>query len=223
VGWALAALVGFAALFPPLYAALTPEERGALTPLPLPPSGAYRVYVADWGYHAAIVVEQPRGWTLGPPGEERAPFLEYAWGDRRFYLESDYRPHAIFATMALPTATVLYLDGRPDPPPLAGARAAFVRTVDERALHALLRTLDRSIRRAPQRTRARLYARAAGYAGGFYPAHGAYLWTRNCNWWTVERLREAGLARRGRGVVFSGQVSSRLLDFQRVGADAPAP
>ncbi len=83
---------GFATLFPVIYAVTAPEPRGPLLPLSLPPCAAYRVFVVDWGYHTAIIAEQPSGWALGPPGEERAPFLESAWGDRRFYLESNYRP-----------------------------------------------------------------------------------------------------------------------------------
>ena len=88
------------------------------------------MYVADWGYHTSIIVEQPRGWTLGPPGKERASFLEYSWGDKLFYMESDYRPHAVFATLVLPTPTVAYLDGWADPPDFRGARAVYARTID---------------------------------------------------------------------------------------------
>lgn len=211
----LGLLLAFAVTFPPLYAALTPESRGAMTSLPSPPPGRYRVFVADWGYHTAIVVEQPHGWRLGPPGEETAAFLEYAWGDRRFYMESDFRPHAVFATLFLPTASVLYVDGQPDPPRLGGARVVMARTVDADTLRALFTELERSARHAGDGTRLPPYAPVAGYAGRFYPAHGAYLWTRNCNWWTVIRLAAAGLAGRATGVVFTAQVPGRLRGFTR--------
>ena len=75
----LLALVGW----PLLLAALVPEGRPPLAPLPPPPPGSYTVLVVDWGLHTAIVVEQPPGWRLGPPGTETAPFVEVAWGDRR--------------------------------------------------------------------------------------------------------------------------------------------
>jgi Protein of unknown function (DUF2459) len=211
---ALVALLAFMALFPPAYAVLVPERRPAIAPFPPPPPGRYRVFVADWGYHTSIVVEQPRGWRLGPAGEETAPFVEYAWGDRRFYYASDFRPHALFATLFLPTATVMYLDGRPDPPQLGGARTVVARTVDAATLGTLLGELERSIRHTAAGRRAPPYVPAPGYLGRFYPAHGVYLWARDCNWWTVARLHTMGLAGRAAGVVFSGQVAGRLRGFR---------
>lgn len=208
----LAVLALFLLLGPPLYVALARDMRPPLTLPPVPGPGPYRVYVADWGYHSSIVVEQPPGWRMGPPGEESAPFLEFAWGDRRFYMESNYK--ALFATLFLPTESVMYLDGQKSPPQASGgARAVFVRTVDAATLRALLTELERSILYTPSGERAAPFPSASGYSGRFYPAHGAYLWAGDCNWWTVERLWGASLADRGAGVVFSGQVADRLRGF----------
>jgi hypothetical protein len=211
--WRVAVLaVLFLVLGPPLYVLLARDTRPPLALPPVPGPGPYRVYVADWGYHSSIVVEQPPGWRLGPPGEESAPFLEFSWGDRRFYMESNYK--AIFATLFLPTESVMYLDGQRLPPQgSGGARAVFVRTVDAATLRALLTELERSFVRAPSGQRPALSPQARGYSGRFYPAHGAYLWAGDCNWWTVERLRGAGLAGSGAGVVYSGQVADRLRGF----------
>ena len=117
--WAIVGVLAFAALFPIAYAVAIPEAIGAPAALPNVPQGEYRVYVVDWGYHTAIVAPQPAGWAIGPPGEERAGWLEYAWGDRRFYMESNYWPHSVFATLVLPTASVVYVDGRAAPPSFA--------------------------------------------------------------------------------------------------------
>ena len=209
---ALALAVLFLVAGPPIYVAVARDTRPHLTLPPVPGRGPYRVFMADWGYHTSIVVEQPPGWRLGPPGEEGAPFVEFAWGDRRFYMESNYK--ALFATLFLPTESVMYLDGQKVPPQgSGGARAVFVRKVDAATLRALLTELERSILHAPSGERPAPFAPARGYSGRFYPAHGAYLWAGDCNWWTVVRLRGAGLAGRGRGVVFSGQVAGRLRGF----------
>jgi hypothetical protein len=171
------------------------------------------VFVVDWGYHAAIVVEQPRGWRLGPPGAEDAPFLEYAWGDRSFYYESDHRPHAVFATLFLPTDAVLYLEARPDPPPFGGAEEVFARTLDAATLRTLLAELERTVRHDASGARLPALAPTRGDLGRFYAAHGRYLWTRNCNWWVVARLAGVGLASRPAGVIFTTQVPARLREF----------
>lgn len=212
---ALIAILAFVLIFPPLFALVIPEERSAPIALPFPPARTYRVFVADWGYHSSIIVEQPSGWTLGPPGRESAPFLEYSWGDRLFYMESDYQPQAIFATLVLPTPTVAYLDARPDPPGLDGARAVYVRTMDAATARTLLIELERTFRHAGG-VRLAPYPAVAGYGGRFYPAHDRYFWIRDCNWWTVARLAAAGLAGSAAGVIFPGQVAGRLHGFYRV-------
>lgn len=204
--------------FPTLYAALVPERLPPPPVLPEPPAGSYHVYVADWGYHAAIIVEQPRGWRLGPPGAEDAAFLEYAWGDRAFYYASDFRPHAVFATLFLPTESVLYLAARSAPPPAGSTEGLYERTVDAGTVRALLAELERSVRRTPSGARSDTLAPAPGYGGRFYAAAGRYLWTRNCNWWAVARLAGAGLASAPAGVIFTTQVPARLRGFTRVRA-----
>jgi len=216
-GLILLALVGW----PLLHAALLPEPRAALAPLPPPPPGRYRVLVADWGLHTAIVVEQPPGWRLGPPGAETAPFLEFAWGDRSYYAAGNRRPHAVAATLFLPTDSVLFLAGHPDPPRLAGAVRVLERRVDSLTLKALLTSLERSLRRSPGGGRQAPLPLPAGRSARFFPAQGAYLWPRNCNWWTLRRLGDAGLAARPEGVLFSRQVPPRLLGFRSPAAGPP--
>ena len=54
----------------PLIAELSPVSPRYVTVDPIADSGAFRVFVADWGYHTSIIVEQPSGTQLGPPGRE---------------------------------------------------------------------------------------------------------------------------------------------------------
>ncbi len=206
----LLALVGW----PLLLAVVGPEPRARLAPLPPPPPGRFTVLVADWGLHTAIVLQQPPGWRLGPPGAEAAPFLELAWGDRRYYAGGERRPDAVAATLFRPTDSVLFLAAHPDPPRLHGAIRVQERQVDGTTLRALLTALERSLRRSPDGERLPPLPRPAGGGGRFFPAHGPYLWTRNCNWWTVQRLAEAGLASHPAAVLVSRQVPGRLLGFR---------
>ncbi|MEX1323046.1 MAG: DUF2459 domain-containing protein [Synechococcaceae cyanobacterium] len=206
----LLALLGWSLL----RATLVPEPRAGLAPLPAPPPDNYTVLVADWGLHTAIVVEQPPGWRLGPPGAEAAPFLEVAWGDRRYFSAADRGPGAVLAALFLPTDSVLFLAGHPDPPLLAGSVRVLERQVDGPTLQALLTSLEGSLRRNPAGGRSTPLPDQGTAGGRFYPAHGSYHWSRNCNLWTVRRLRQAGLARHPAGVLFTAQVPLRLRGFR---------
>ena len=134
---------------PLLQAVVRPEPRARLVPLPQPPVGRYTVLVADWGHHTSIVVQQPPGWRLGPPGAEAAPFLEVAWGDRRYFHAADRSPQTLATALFLPSDSVLFLAGHPDPPLLEGTVAVRQRQVEAPTLHALLTALERSARRTP--------------------------------------------------------------------------
>ena len=212
LAWMLGGLVAVALLVPLVYAALVAEPREPVRAPAVPP-GLYRVAVVDWGYHTAIVIEQPPGAALGPPGEAWAPHVEFAWGDRAFYHAADYRPWVLFASAALPTASATFVDGvrlkR-----LERARAVYTREVDAETLGRLLASLETSITRAPSGERAEPYLADERARGRFYPSPDRYLWTRSCNWWTVQRLHNAGLAQSPHGVVFSGQVGGRLIGFE---------
>lgn len=216
-------LLGAAVLGPALYAALAPEPRSTPPRLPAltPEATRYGVWVVDWGYHSALVVQAPPQWRLGPPGRESAPLVEFAWGERAFYLESDFRPHALAAALLWPTGSVAYVRAHERPPDPDRADAVWHREVSADTLRALVRSLEASFVRADSGGaasggRAAAYVPAEGYAGRFYRARGAYLWTRDCNWWTVARLADAGLAWRPAGVVVTPQIGRRLRGFRRV-------
>lgn len=226
--WWARALLGLSTVIlviPPLFVEFVPD-RPPLMDLPdtrlgnAVPASRFRVFVADWGYHTSVILEQTaQGFPRGPAGRERALFVEYAWGDRRFYMESDYRPHALFATLLLPTESVAYVAAWDAPPDSASRpRSLYVRTVSAAQLSALTTALERRIYHKAGGIGERVapFPPADGYAGRFYPAYGHYLWSSACNRWMVDRLAEAGLARGGRGVIFSGQVASRLVGFRAV-------
>ena len=207
-------------LAPPLASELEPEPAAVGVPVPQA-SGPFRLYVADWGYHTSLIIEQPPGWRLGPPGQDAAPFVEFAWGDRRFYMEADHRPHAVLAALLLPTESVAYVAGwRSAPEQSSRPRALFRRDLTAPELRRLVGQLEGAIRRTAAGARGPAHPPTqklgGAFAGRFYPARQSYLWWNDCNRWTVDRLAAAGLAREGRGVLLSGQVGARLRGFRQL-------
>jgi hypothetical protein len=212
-----------AALAQPHVEARVPTESATTAP---------RLFVLDYGYHTAIVVEQPAGGRFGPPGREDAvasPFVEYAWGDRRFYMESRYAPWSLVATLLFPTEAVTYVAGWRTPPvsrpggltvvsrPGGLTVVSRTSTLDER--DRLLAALESWVGRdSAGRARAPAFPAVAGYAGRFHAAPGRYTAIANCNRWTVDRLAEVGLARPSGVVITSGQVMRRVVGFEGITA-----
>jgi hypothetical protein len=204
---------------PPVIETLWPYRPPVMPPITAAPPGSYRIYMADWGYHTSIIIQQPTGWRLGSLGMETAPFVEFAWGDRRYYMESDHRPQSLFAALFLPTEAVANVTSwETDPTRSAHPRALYVRDVDAGKLDSLASALESSIPRDSAGRRSAPFAAVSDYSGRFYRAYGRYLWWFDCNRWTVERLAAAHLARGGPGVILSGQVARHLVGFRRVTA-----
>jgi len=198
--------------------ATPPAGAVSLPALPAASDAAprYRVFVVGWDYHTSIIIEQPRLWRLGPSGYETARFVEYGWGDRSFYKDSNFWPHALFATVFLPTDSVLYIDGWNSPPRRRGrVQEVYARTVTAKQLRALVITLESAMPRTAAGGRAAALPAVDDRAGRFYAGREFYIFWSDCNRWTVDRLHAAGLADAGTLVVVKQQVAGRLRGFQR--------
>jgi hypothetical protein len=185
--------------------------------VPLPAEATYRVWVARYGYHTAILIEQPNGWHLGPPGQETASIVEYAWGDRSYYMESDHRLHVLLAALFLPTESVMYVRAyNALPTRQSGIRGLYVRAVDAATLQRLVQTLEQAFVRTAEHNRAPPFPPVSAYRGQFYPGRTFYVFWSACNAWAVRHLKRAGLAQSSLFVFLEQQVPGRLNDFRRV-------
>lgn len=214
--WVLLVLVALLWGLPALYMAIqTPPPPGVT--IPLPAETAYRVWVARYGYHTAILIEQPDGWHLGPPGQENAPIVEYAWGDRSYYMESDHRLHRLLAALFLPTESVMYVRAHNVlPTPQTGILGLYVREVDATTLQRLVQSLEQGFVRKSESTREPPFPPVSNYRGRFYPGRTFYVFWSACNAWTVRHLERAGLAQTPLFVFLEQQVPGRLNSFRRV-------
>lgn len=198
---------------PPLYVRwATPTPRPPrLPPLSSLTQERYDLYVANWGYHTSIILEQPQGWSLGPVNDPQAPFVEYSWGDRNFYMKGDFSPLSLFATVFLPTSSVLHLRNWSQAPTLEnGIHRLYHRQVDAQQLYALIRSLETAL----QHPRPAALPPVDRFRGRFYPGREFYILWSACNAWTVEHLAAADLAKPSRTIVWAEQVTPQLRHFR---------
>ncbi len=172
--------------------------------------------VLAWGYHSSIFVEQPPDGRFGPVGDEDARYVEYGWGDRRYYMESNFAPQVLFASATLPTASVVYVCGHAGPPEdeVVGGEV-FVRECDGAEVLRLLTVLEQQMVREPDGSRPPAFAATPEYPGRFYPGREPYVLWWNCNMWTVRMLSDAGFDAHPELVVSPWQIGRSVRGFQR--------
>lgn len=194
-------------------------------PVKLPfdvPAGEYTVYVADYGYHTSIIVPQLPAWGLGHSAQRDAPWVEYGWGDRGFYYESDMSPWWCVRAALTPTRTVGYVSGHRHPPEQALANLELYRKqVDAATLKRLIARLEGSMLATTMGRRRIELPDRGDYRGRFSYAHGSYIFWRSCNRWTCDVLSDAGLDVNPLFVVTAGQATGRLQGWQRI--ERPEP
>jgi len=176
-----------------------------------------RVFVFAYDRHTSLIVEQLPGWRLGPPGQETAPFVEFGWGDRVWYMEERRNVLTFLNAAFLPTATVAYTAGYEGPPDeIFEVGQVAVRRFDAAELRALLQTLEGAIVRQADGKRAEPFAPTATYPGQFYPGREYYIFWHSCNHWTVEVLRKSGQPVSERFVYTADQALGRLEGWERL-------
>lgn len=215
-GWVFLAFLALLAGLPPLYmAAFTPHPVSSplLQNRSLPPEQVYDLYVANWGYHTSIIVQQPQGWRLGPANAVDAPFVEYSWGDRNFYMNANFSPFALFATVFLPTESVIHLRNWSQAPTSNdGMRRLYHRQIDAQQLRTLIVSLETTFQGASPRSAP--LPPVARFRGRFYPGREFYIFWSACNAWTVRHLAAADLAQPGWAIIVAEQVAPQLRHFQ---------
>lgn len=176
----------------------------------------YNLYVANWGFHTAILIEQPEGWSLGPANHPTARYIEYGWGDKRFFMLSDRSIPTMLAAGVMPTDSVVYLRGRDALPTTQNhVRQLYHRQVSGQQLYHLITTLEQSFQRQAGE-RLSPYPRVSNFVGQFYPGREYYVIWSDCNAWTIRHLQGIEAAHSDLPVIFSEQVGPSLKGFQLI-------
>lgn len=184
---------------------------------------SYWIYVVNWGFHTSIIVEQPQGWQLGSTGAETAPWIEYSWGDRRFFLDNDQSLPSVLAALFIPTESVSFVRGWQHPPTTRhGVKQMHRRQITPQRLQTLVLGLEQVMLRPPQGHRPQPFPPTPRFPNSrFYPAREYYIFWSTCNTWTIRQLAQVNLAQPGWWVVLAEQVAPQLQGFETVPLPPP--
>lgn len=174
----------------------------------------YNLYVSNWGFHTAIILEQPQGWRLGPLNHPEARYVEYGWGDQHFFMESDRSLLTVLAAGIIPTDSVMYLRGS-DQLPNAQIGPLYYRSVTRQQLYDLIQSLEQGFKRQ-QGNRKMPFPEVPEFVGQFYPGREYYTIWSDCNAWTIRHLQDINVAHSAIPVVFAEQVGPSLKGFERL-------
>jgi Protein of unknown function (DUF2459) len=187
------------------------------------PSESLRsIYVIRRGWHTGIALparDWPnRDWNVLADFPE-THYLEFGWGDARFY-QSEPSNLWLGSRAALwPTSSAIHVIGLREPiRDSAHARDLVEVRVPIERMHALATAIEREFAAAqPAPTGATL--RIDPKPNGFYAGKRRFYFPRMCNWWTASRLREAGCLNTPATVLFA----SRIMEEARECAAAVTP
>ncbi len=176
------------------------------------PGADHIVHVVRRGWHAGLIVERAALLRAGLPAEAAdfpaAAFLEFGWGDRRYYMAPDPTPGMALRAALTPTRAALHVEPRAHPPAGATPDTLAVPLSDAdfaRLAHALSETFERR----PGETATPL---APGQRPGarFYAATGRFHLLNTCNTWIARTLAAAGVAIDPSGTATAGDLMRRL-------------
>lgn len=190
---------------------------GCAQPLPPlqadPEPGTDTVYLITGGWHTEIglnveaISGQLAALKNANPGAE---YLVFGWGQRDYYMVSDPSLGDLLRAASPGPAVMLTVPLRRNPLEAFGRTNAMAVPVSPEGLASISAHLWREIQKdageVPQPI-------AAGPHPGsrFYASTSVYDLTRNCNRWTAEALRIAGVPVRSEGIIFASDVVEQVL------------
>lgn len=180
-----------------------------------PAAQAHAAHVVSNGWHTGIVIDRASLDASGLLPEAAdfpdAPFLEFGWGDRDFYMAVDETLWVTLKAALIPTSAVMHVAAL-ERPPEPSASATVVRlSFSEPSLQRLIGAVSASFDR-PEGGAAMPIGRGRQGESWFYPAMGRFHLLDNCNTWTARVLSEAGVRISPAGVVTAQTLMRRVQE-----------
>lgn len=170
----------------------------------------YNILVASNGWHTSIVLassDLPAG-TIPEAGDfPRAEYLEFSWGDARYFPAPEKALGMTMRALLTPTPAVLHVAGLPAHPRKVFPSAELVELgLKSDGFRALVDYLDDTFARDDAEPSSQGLYRFSR----FYPANGKFHLFNTCNTWTARGLAAAGLPVTVTGTLRAEDLMSQL-------------
>ncbi len=153
----------------------------------------YSIYVASNGWHTSIVLARsdlPAGAIPEADDFPGATYLEFSWGDARYFPAPEKGLGLTMRALLTPTPAVLHLAGLPAHPKNVFPTAEVVELkLTAEGFSTLVAYLDQTF----ARDNAEPSTQGLYRFSRFYPATGSFHLFNTCNTWTARGLADAGL------------------------------
>ena len=182
-----------------------------------PRASVRSIYIVKRGGHTGVAIAAAdwpnRSWTL-LADFPNSDYLEFGWGDERFY-QAEPETLWLGTRAALwPTSSVIHVIGVRSPIAeniLADEIAEVRISVD--GLRLMAESIEQEFAQATP-TATPVSLRAAPKPNHFYSARGKFFFPRMCNWWIASRLAEASCPIQPWSVVLAPRVMREARSFE---------
>jgi uncharacterized protein (TIGR02117 family) len=182
-----------------------------------PPEQVRSIYVVERGWHTGVAIAAAdwpdRHWSVLADFRD-SDYLEFGWGDERFYQAEPETTWLGIRAALWPTSSVIHVIGVRSPI-FENIQADDI--VEVRVSQEGLRRVAEAIQRefteqSPAATPVSL--RAAPKPNHFYSARRKFFFPRMCNWWIATRLQEANCPIQPWSVVTAPRIMREARSFE---------
>jgi len=185
-------------------------------PLPETDDGPriHEVHVASNGWHTAIIMKRSKADALGrlPEADDfpDAVFLEFGWGDRKYYPADEKTVGMVLAAAFASTPAVVHVAGLTARPQRHFPNREMISLVlTKNEFGNMVEAISDDFQR-PESGRAKPVSQGLYPNSHFYHAHGSFHLFNTCNTWTARILRAGGVAINPSGIITADQLMGRL-------------
>ncbi len=178
-----------------------------------------QIFVTSNGWHTGIVLKRNYLSLENMPeiaDLPQAEFVEFGWGDAKFYPAKEATVRITLAAALMPTVAVMHVVGLPAEPSQYFTRAEVVPlSLGKQDLDRLIAFIADSFDRK-SKPRADPIASGLYKSSYFYPANGKFHLLNTCNSWTARALQAGGFKIKMVGTIQAESLMQQVRFLNRV-------